>query len=74
MLSSSLHKSHFSIFMAALSNEGAPYGHAVAQLSQPMQRSLSMNTIPSFLLPMAPTGQIFLQAGSAQWLQLMDRE
>jgi hypothetical protein len=45
------------------------YGHAAMQNLQPMQRSLSISTIPSVRLKVAPTGHTLTQGGLLQWRQ-----
>ena len=44
---------------------------AAIQKRQPMQRSLSISTIPSCLLKVASTGQTFTQGGSSQCMHVV---
>ena len=70
---SSAHMSHLEETPSSSTKVGAPYGHTVEQVLQPMQVSWSMLTMPvasSFV--MAPVGQLATQAGSSQWLHAMD--
>ena len=52
---------------------GAPYGQAQLQYLQPMQRSASINTIPSSRWKIAPVGQTSAQTARSQWLHAIDR-
>ena len=60
------HPSHLAIFPVAVFRVGIPYGHATAQVWQPMHNSGSEKTMPSSRFCMAPVGHAATHAGRSQ--------